>query len=187
MPENLSSNSTPGLSSISYDKMEEKKPLSNVVNTNPAPVKTDPSSVETKPLTTEIVSSKKMPSQYTSSSFKVGKKNYYIVNDNSKTRNLIKWDENGNVDPASPVQVIGKNVNGGFVLAAEETTPNIEKSKFEFNPEKGINFHNIESDQPGTVPTMQTIHNKSFDDLGYIANPKAAAQLRGIYKRTGLL
>lgn len=127
------------------------------------------------------------PSSHTSSSFKIGNKNYYVVDDNSDVRGMIKWDDKGNVDPTSPVQVIGKNASGGFVLAADEATQGVTKSKFPYSEDKGINFYSLESDEGLDTPYMQSIHRKEFPDLSEVVNPGAASELRGIYRRTGQL
>jgi hypothetical protein len=179
---------TPGLSSLAANQGVN---TNNTTASKPVPVK--PASKPTataapaKPLVKETKGAREAPKSYTSSSFKVGDKNYYVINDTSDMRKMIKWDEKGNIAQDSPVQVIGKNIAGGFILAAEEATPNITKYKFPYTQEKGINFSGLETDVAGTTPKMQSIHKGTFTDVSDVIDPRAASQLRGIYKRTGQL
>lgn len=136
-----------------------------------------------KSTTKTVQETKEQPLNKTYSGFNIGDTKYNIIDDNSTARKMIIWDDKGNVDPNSPVQIIGKNIDGGFILAALDKTKGVNKTPFAYTKEKGINFHTLESDEPGTV-RMQSLHNQNFAKLSDVINTQAASKLRGIYKRT---
>lgn len=162
-------------------KQPASTPTKNISPTPKAPI---PKSA-TAPITDNIPPTTASDNLYTTSDFKVGDNNYYVVDDNTNARNMIKWDDKGNIAIDSPVQVIGKNASGGFILAADESIKDVSKSKFPYS-QQGINFSAFESEfNDGSSPTMQNIHKGSFTSMDEVSNPKAASKLRGIYKRTG--
>jgi hypothetical protein len=120
----------------------------------------------------------------TYSGFKVGGSDYDVIDDNEESRRMIQYDDQGNVDPSSPVQVIGKNSSGGFVLAAQSEQRGVAKSKIPFTPEQGINFPSLESDSAGARGKMSSIHSGEFKHPTDVFDPNAAKQIYDIYQRT---
>lgn len=187
MPNNNNSsngNSKIGLSLLADTEAPKETPKETPMVDDQTP-KLPEKSVEKKVETSRAIPSVTTPSGTTKSSFKVGDSKYNIIADNNSARNLIKWDDDGNIAADSPVQVIGKNANGGFILAASEGASGVNASSFPYSKDTGINFPSLESDVGGSAPLMQSIHGGSYSDFSEVANPKAAAALRGIYKRTG--
>ena len=180
-----STGATPGLSSIDNTKKvitpAVKKPVVTTTTSvkKPKPVAVIPKSTLAK----KVKTTKTAPPEYTSSSFNVGKNKYNIIDDNEETRKLITYDDKGNVSPDSAVHVIGENVSGGFILAANEGLTGVKKSYFPYS-KTGIHFPSLRSDAPGATPSMQGIYSGTYKDISEVANAKAAASLRGIYKRT---
>lgn len=207
MPENKkqsTSKDTPGLSSLLA--VNTNKPDVSKVGSETKVVKTDkeaktakpkatPSSapvvpkteIAAKPVIKNVTETKATPKTTTKSSFSVGGNNYNIIDDNTSARKLIKWDEQGNVSPDSPVIVVGKNINGGFILAANESAKGVNNSLYPYTKDTGIDFPSLESDAAGASPLMSSIHRNTYSDLNEVLNQKAASKLRGIYKRTGQL
>lgn len=204
---------TPGLASLAANNNAPKVASKTTVKpTTPTPTSKDPTPKTTTPVvekttvathttpaaTTKtpaattavkknVTEAKSTPTRNTSSFFKVGEQKYNIIEDSDKVRSLIEWDDQGNVSPTSPVQIIGKNVSGGFILAASDSVPNVSKQQFPYSADKGIHFSSLESDKSGDISRMQKIHSKTFDDFTSITDQKAANDLRSMYIRTGRL
>lgn len=121
----------------------------------------------------------------TYSRFKVGGIDYRVIEDNEKARKMIQYDADGNIDPNSPVKVVGKNIGGGFVLAAQKDVKGVSDMKIPITQGQGINFPGLESDVAGDPGRMGTIHMSEQSDPDQVFDSNAARQIYDIYQRTG--
>ena len=191
----------PGLSSISNAKKAEtdvtkvgsRKRDDNVETKKVTTVKTETKPTESEPTITKTPTAKEVkttttePLKKTKSSFIINDVNYNVIDDNTAARRLIKWDDEGNVAADSPVTIIGRNIDGGFILAATDQVKGVNPSLFPYSETTGISFPSLDADVAGESPRMQGMHRGTYENLSDVYDPQAARKLRGIYKRTGQL
>lgn len=120
------------------------------------------------------------PQEQTYTRFNVAGSDYDVIRDTEQARQMIQFDDQGNVAPDSPVQVVGKDVSGGFILAGQKGTRGLDKMKIAISDGQ-INFPQAEI-EPGR---LQRMHFGTINDAAEAFDPQAATELYGIYQRTG--
>lgn len=115
------------------------------------------------------------------SRFKVGDDDYTVITDSDKTRGMIKYDDSGQVDPTSPVIPMGKNINGGFILAARSDL-GLERMKMPrvITEGKGVTHYPQSKSNPNLIDDLS---KSGTNDINSLIDQYSVSELRKLYNR----
>lgn len=112
-----------------------------------------------------------------STNFYVGSNEYVPIADSDTNRKMIIITDTGAIAPDSPVTVLGKNINGGFVLAGREEQFRGQRTYY---PMTGTTL-NISQVQ-GEPDKLLNINKSSFGGLSDVTDTDSLQQLIKLYE-----